>query len=548
LAWPDQAVERKEGSPGSSAPEPERKGRGRPKSKAAAKGAAKGVPKGMNYNGGKDCMLRICAAEGKAKLKVKGDKNCQGCKNIFRRAKRVAVSQDCGAWFELQAAKVGDPSEEGSIVFREMMEQFDSECPSNGRGDRTGLFDFFKYSETKTASTGMETWSEGEWMTEAVYIEFLKTDKGGKVIDPSKSKAKWNSLKNNNKLKAKFDMEGNMKLPVIVDDKFKFYNRAEEQHILTKERKAQKRLTTEEEEDLEAEMTSGHSRFMELNPLAGECAGALEESGSMFAPNGRGMFVEGKAHDASAVQWLMDNKGADSDLSASKRASDEAKPSLTKAKLAKGGDAGSLANAAVVEEEAAEEQEEQEEEEQHVSAATSRKRLKLSSAAVTGLQKQQDDAELEAKRLINETSLMRMSHGPSCRYHNIFSKYFALAGTRLQLHSAMTKETPDELNAIKASWQKQPPKAEPKVMEAELAEGEPEAEDSKKGDVAPATVWLSKRGTKRKNDDVAPAAVDVDLTKEDSGDRGGEDAQQCGSPAEAEEEEEALEEEPKAIG
>jgi hypothetical protein len=43
--------------------------------------------------------------------------------------------------------------------------------------------------------------------------------------------------------------------------------------------------------------------------------------------------------------------------------------------------------------------------------------------------------------------------------------------------------------------------------------------------------------------------VDVDLTKEDSGDRGGEDAQQCGSPPEAEEEEEeALEEEPKAIG
>ena len=534
MAWPDQAVDRKDGRPGSSAPAPERKGpgRGRPKSKAAPKGASKAVPKGMKYNNGKDCILRICAVEGKAKLKVKGDKNCQGCKNIIRRAKRVAVSQDCGAWFETQAAKVGEPSEEGSTAFREMMEQFDSECPSNGRGDRTGLFDFFKYSETKTASTGMETWSEGEWMTEAVYIEFLKTDKGGKVLDPSKGKAKWNSLKKNNKLKAKYDMEGNMKLPVIMDDKFKFYNRAEEQHIMTKERKAQKHLSKEEEEDLENEMTSGHSRFMELTPLAGECAGALEESGSMFAPNGRGMFVEGKAHDASAVQWLMDNKGADSDVSASKRASGEAKPSLTKAKSAKGGDAGSLANAAVVEEEAAEEEEE-EEEEQHVSAATSRKRLKLSSAAVTGLQKQQDDAELEANRLANETSLMRMSHGPSCRYHNIFSKYFALAGIRLELHNAMTKETPDELNAIKASWQKQPPKAEPKAAEVEPAEGESKAEDSK-------------RGTKRKQpgeDAGAPAAVD--LTKDDSSARGGEDAQLRGTPAE---ESEALEEEPKAIG
>eukprot|EP00959_Pyramimonas_sp_CCMP1952_P022641 475545-Pyramimonas_sp.AAC.1 len=110
--------------------------------------------------------------------------------------------------------------------------------------------------------------------------------------------AKWNQLKKNPRVKPRFAPNGEIKLPVITKDKFKFYNDQRDEHRITQRRNLQKNLGEADMQALEKELTTGHTRFQDMGPLAENVSGSLEESSSaFFAPSGKGQFVDAKEGD-----------------------------------------------------------------------------------------------------------------------------------------------------------------------------------------------------------------------------------------------------------
>ena len=227
------------GAPGRGGASRGRGGAGRRKT-----GGPKQEEKRGKYDHSKLCHLGLCL-EGNGKLlpKKRGSDKCVSCCNNVARARRVAIAQECVKWFEdmcrrstaaAAASGKGQPDPE----FLRMMKEFTSSCPAQGRGrTTTGLFDMGRYMESSVASSGVEMWAEGEYMTQSDYFDWLATKRGGLIVDKATQMDKWNALLKNPRIKPKYGPGGALKLPVITADRFKFFNGTREEHAIQRDRK-----------------------------------------------------------------------------------------------------------------------------------------------------------------------------------------------------------------------------------------------------------------------------------------------------------------------
>ena len=303
----------------------------------------------------------------------------------------------------------------------------------------------------QVAETGTELWAEGEWMTQTMYCDWLGEREG--ITDPKKLLGRWNMLRQSPKLKPKISAQGELMLPVITNDKFKFFNKDFESHELNQLRKPEKGLNEEDMGALEEELRSGHARFAET--ALAQQVGAVEEFAGQFAPSGKGYFSNVKQGDLSQVSWLGNGGGSAPTAGAGGGSGsrwDTSSDGVSSSKNSKASGAptpapqttplGKEALAAVPPIGAADPGPGAPENEDSMLKMAC-KRLHLQSTTAQALQKLIADISLEAERLQNEMRLMKLKHPPASRWHGLFQKYWSLCDARLECHKALARADDD---------------------------------------------------------------------------------------------------------